>query len=271
MEKSGKPESHGSHDSPHHITPLNVYGRVFGSLICLTIITVATSYCDFGSLNILIAMAIATIKALLVILFFMGLKYEGQENNVTFFCSFVFLAIFVGLTSSDLLYRSTPEPVKPDASELTMSGPPADVQKLVKPTPELVAKGKALFTQNCVTCHGGEGKGDGPAAAALTPKPRNFTATEGWKFGRTVSGIFKTVTNGSPGTPMPPFAGLSAEDRFAVAHYVRTFMSSAPEDTGADVAALTKEVGTPPKPHLSVERAMEKVAEEWAAGHPAGK
>src|SRR5262245_31653359 len=98
---SGKKEHHA-----HHVTPLHVYYRVFVSLIALTIITVASSYVDFGgNANILIAMVIATAKALMVILFFMGLKYEGQENNVTFFCSFVFLTIFVSLTASDLFYR----------------------------------------------------------------------------------------------------------------------------------------------------------------------
>jgi mono/diheme cytochrome c family protein len=35
--------------------------------------------------------------------------------------------------------------------------------------------GKAIFTQNCVMCHGAAGKGDGPAAAGLNPKPANFT------------------------------------------------------------------------------------------------
>ena len=42
---------------------------------------------------------------------------------------------------------------------------------------ELAEHGKELFGQNCATCHGASGKGDGPGAAALNPKPRNFTDT----------------------------------------------------------------------------------------------
>lgn len=253
--------------SAHHIVPMAVYTRVFATLIVLTVITVASSYVDFGSANILIAMLIATAKALLVVLFFMGLKYDGQENNVTFFASFVFLAIFVGLTSSDLFYRINPPPVKVDPSDLQASAEPVDVKKLVHETPELLAKGKALYAQQCITCHGADGKGDGPAAGTLTPKPRNFTGTEGWKFGRSVANIFGTLTKGSPGTAMPAFSALSAEERFALAHYVHSITPSPPADKPEDIAVLEKELGAKPKPHLSIDQAMELMAREYESSH----
>src|SRR5689334_10073029 len=126
----------------HQVTPLKVYYLVWAALVVGTIVTVASSYIDFGgSLNILIAMVIATVKAMLVILFFMGLKYDGQENNVTFFSSFAFLSIFVGLTASDIFYRTPLEPVKVDASELAQSAAPIDIKGLITPNPQLVEKG----------------------------------------------------------------------------------------------------------------------------------
>jgi cytochrome c oxidase subunit 4 len=56
--------------SEHHITPLKTYLVIAGALFCLTAITVWVSYFDFGSLNIIIAMGVATFKATLVALFF---------------------------------------------------------------------------------------------------------------------------------------------------------------------------------------------------------
>ena len=58
-----------------------------------------------GSVNFTIAMAIATVKAFLVVLFFMGMKYDTNENRIIFFSSFIFLFIFVFLTYSDVLFR----------------------------------------------------------------------------------------------------------------------------------------------------------------------
>lgn len=258
-----KHENHG-----HHLVPLTTYWRVFGALIALTILTVVTSYIDFGGgWNILIAMGIATVKALLVTLIFMGLWYDSQENNVTFFSSFVFLSIFVGLAGADLFYRPDLQPAKVDASELAQSGEKVDVAALVKPTPELIGKGQAIYAQQCATCHGAGGKGDGPAASALVPKPRNFHDTEGWKNGRTVSAVFKTLTEGIPGTPMPPFSGLSASDRFALVHYVRTLMPNQPADEAGAIEALAKTLGGPTKPRMSIEAAMDKVSKEWDASH----
>ncbi len=95
--------------------------------------------------------------------------------------------------------------------------------------PVLVAKGKKVFMQNCVPCHGVKGNGMGPVGQYMNPRPRNFvdpTAPNG-KFlnkhgGGSVAGIYWVATHGLPGTAMAGFPQLSSADRHAVAEYVRS-------------------------------------------------
>jgi mono/diheme cytochrome c family protein len=87
-----------------------------------------------------------------------------------------------------------------------------------KKTPELVAKGQASFARYCASCHGPKGEGDGPAARALKPKPRNLL-TEPLKSPG-AAGVHETLTNGVKGTAMMPFKHLSDEDRWALSYYV---------------------------------------------------
>jgi len=93
-----------------------------------------------------------------------------------------------------------------------------------KSTPELIAKGKELYTTNCFTCHGDKGDGQGPAGKYMVPKkPRNFTKDK-FVNGSDPAGIFKTVTNGLPNTAMVSFKttpGLTTDEaRWAVAYYI---------------------------------------------------
>ena len=88
---------------------------------------------------------------------------------------------------------------------------------------ELLAKGKQVYQQLCTGCHGPNGDGKGPVAAALTPKPADFTDDE-WKHGGSDQEVFNTVTRGVPGTAMPPFgAQLSEGDRRGLVFYVKSF------------------------------------------------
>jgi mono/diheme cytochrome c family protein len=102
-----------------------------------------------------------------------------------------------------------------------------EVQKLAAPasTPDSVAKGKELFAGkgNCVSCHGADGKGDGPAGAALDPPPRNLHAKAEYKYGAGDHGVYRTVFYGVDGTGMAPLEGvLSSEEIWNVVHYVHT-------------------------------------------------
>ena len=66
------------------------------------------------------------------------------------------------------------------------------------------AKGKAVYDARCSFCHGSSGKGDGPAGAALQPRPTNFTDPGFWKTASPEI-IKLVIVNGKPGTAMVPF------------------------------------------------------------------
>ena len=91
-------------------------------------------------------------------------------------------------------------------------------------------RGKELFTSGaqCATCHGLQGRGDGPAAAELrdvwdrpVPVPDLTRGEMGLKGGSDLEDIFRVLTLGMAGTPMPSFESLPARDRWDLAAYVR--------------------------------------------------
>lgn len=206
----------------HHITPIAVYVKTLLALLVLTVLTVAASYMDFGKANIFVSLGIATVKAALVMMFFMGLKYDNALNRVVILSSFLALALFLWLSASDLWTRMPETPVKvvSAAGALGMD----DIKKLEASTPELVAKGKEIFNVNCAVCHGAEGKGDGVGGQALNPKPRNFhLPASAWKNGTSGKSIYVTLSYGIPGSGMAAYKSLPPGDRWALVHYVQTW------------------------------------------------
>ena len=117
--------------------------------------------------------------------------------------------------------------------------PPVDPAMVMTATPKLLARGEVLFKQNCTSCHGDAGRGDGPAVATLNPKPRNFTQPDKWTRGYRITDIFTTVTIGVKGTGMAAFDFIVPADRMALVHYVRSLGSF---DHGAEDAKATEEL-----------------------------
>ncbi|OGQ04044.1 MAG: hypothetical protein A3F82_06810 [Deltaproteobacteria bacterium RIFCSPLOWO2_12_FULL_44_12] len=223
------------HKEKKHKGHAKAYIKVWVALLVLTIITVVVSYYNFGTWNILVAMLVATVKGALVCLFFMHLLYDNRVNQVVFVSAFAFLGIFVGLTASDELFRTTEKAVVVAQEASTPSG--ADMNKLRVASPQLVEKGKQLYSVQCAVCHGAAGKGDGPGAPALNPKPRDFTSGY-WRFGGQPTHVFKTISEGSPGTAMAAFGTLGVEERWSLVHFVRSIAPNPPDDKPEDLAAL---------------------------------
>src|SRR5262245_20942283 len=67
--------------------------------------------------------------------------------------------------------------------------------------------GRRVYGERCASCHGDDGGGDGPAAAAFVPRPRNFRDPAFW-HDRTAADVKAIVKRGKPGTMMPPFDGV---------------------------------------------------------------
>ena len=89
----------------HHIPPLRLYYSVFAALIVGTLLTVAAAKVDFGALNNVVMLVIACTKALLVILFFMHVRWSSRLTWVVAAAGFFWLLILFSITMSDYLSR----------------------------------------------------------------------------------------------------------------------------------------------------------------------
>ena len=91
--------------SEHHVVPLRIYFAVFGALMVFTAITVAVAFLDLGPLNNVVMLGIAVLKATLVILYFMHVKYGTRLIPVVVGSGVFFLLVLFGITMSDYLTR----------------------------------------------------------------------------------------------------------------------------------------------------------------------
>jgi cytochrome c oxidase subunit 4 len=102
MEPSSTPCSQAcAETSLAHVVEVRVLLAVFAALIALTAITVTVSYYDFGAFNLIVALGVATIKAALVALWFMHLRYESGLNAFIFLVGVAFLGLFLIIAMLD--------------------------------------------------------------------------------------------------------------------------------------------------------------------------
>ena len=134
-------------------------------------------------------------------------------------------------------------------------------------SPQDLEAGKHIYTRKCAQCHGDDGKGDGPAAAEVFPKPRDFTRGV-FKIRTTPSGavptdddLFRAVTNGLPGSSMPAWNVLADRERWQVIYYLKTFSDKFQEPAPPPIT-IPKEV---PASSESIARGQElfRDAECW--------
>jgi cytochrome c oxidase subunit 4 len=89
------------------VVPVKTYVAVFVALLLLTGLTTGVAFIDLGAeLNTIVALTIAVIKALLVILFFMHVKYSPGLTKMVVVAGFFFLALLVAFTLADELTRT---------------------------------------------------------------------------------------------------------------------------------------------------------------------
>lgn len=127
------------------------------------------------------------------------------------------------------------ESVKPQAKAKPLSK--EEKEKPWKFSDNFVAHGKAVYAQNCASCHGEKGLGDGIAA---TPETRNLVEGD-WKQGGTSIALFKTLQNGIEGTGMVSFKDqIKPVDRWSLVHYIRSITENKPEDDEEKLKAFAK-------------------------------
>jgi mono/diheme cytochrome c family protein len=140
-----------------------------------------------------------------------------------------------------------------------------------QPPFDMISRGKNVYDAHCVECHGPTGKGDGPAAALLTPRPRDFTSAK-YKLRTTETGnlptdedVIRSVANGLYGSAMPGWKGiLSDSDLRDVVEYLKSlsprFASERP-----NIVGLGPAVESSPESVVRGQRVYEKL--QCAACH----
>lgn len=93
---------------------------------------------------------------------------------------------------------------------------------LAPSAPPDISRGAAIYVEQCASCHGAAGHGDGPNARALNPAPVAFAEIERARR-RSIFGLYQVIGQGLDGTAMASFSHLSSDDRWALAFYVGGF------------------------------------------------
>jgi cytochrome c oxidase subunit IV len=90
----------------HTVVSPKVYLAIFGSLLVFTALTVGASYLELGVFNAVVALTIAVIKAVLVILFFMHIRYSSKLTKLTVAAGFFTLIVLITMTMTDYISRA---------------------------------------------------------------------------------------------------------------------------------------------------------------------
>lgn len=113
-----------------HVISKNVYFAIFAALLLLTALTTGVAFVDLGPWNTVVALAIACVKATLVLLFFMHLRWSTQLNRIAWLSALLWLGLMIGITSIDFLSRSwTPVPQGWEATSLHQPSPSIENKK----------------------------------------------------------------------------------------------------------------------------------------------
>jgi cytochrome c oxidase subunit IV len=93
-------------EAQHHVVSPRIYVIVGSTLLVLTGATVWASYQEWGVFNPIAALAIAVVKAMIVVLFFMHVKYSSKLTKLTVFCGLFTFLTLIGMTLADYVSRA---------------------------------------------------------------------------------------------------------------------------------------------------------------------
>jgi cytochrome c oxidase subunit 4 len=129
MADTAVPET--AHDAPGgvgHVVPLTILVAVFLTLVVLTIVTVTAARVNLGSYGLYVALAIAGVKASLVLLYFMHLRYDRPFNAMILLACLVFVVLFISLamTDSSAYHASVDKGQAPGVKQHKLLGPPGE-------------------------------------------------------------------------------------------------------------------------------------------------
>lgn len=213
--------AHHDHDG-HHITPLRVLVGVLVVLLVLTALTVYTAInWNLGVMgNTLLAIAIATVKATLVCMYFMHLRHDNQMYTAALVTCIGLVLLFIGASIGDIATRDRIDPIR---AQLVNPMPNNVAERaFLANASEQVRAGREVFMSTCSACHTSTGAG-GPLGANLLSS--RFIAertadqlVEYIKAGRSLDDPHNRI-----GMVMPAMGGnpnLSDEQLYAVVAYI---------------------------------------------------
>lgn len=200
-----------------------VYWKVYVTLVVLLCISVAGPHLGILWVTLITAFGVALLKANLVVQNFMHLRVERRFIKWMLTTTLVLVALFLAGTMPDIMKHQGLRwvsnaakaevargiPLHPEAAEAAES--PSGGERVEHAA---VAGGsddsapqnfdaKGTFNSVCATCHGQDGKGDGPAGGALNPKPADFTDPAFWKANAD-SVLFKAIKEGGASVGKSP-------------------------------------------------------------------
>ncbi|HJV94554.1 MAG TPA: cytochrome C oxidase subunit IV family protein [Albitalea sp.] len=134
-----------------HISPKSTYYAIFGALMALTALTIYVAFQHLGWLNFPVAISIALVKASLVVLFFMHVKYSSKLTKLLVASTFFFLAALFGLTMTD--YMSRGWFTSPRGTATAGMLPKLSAAELPAVSEQALANPQPLFEATCGSCH----------------------------------------------------------------------------------------------------------------------
>lgn len=216
------------------------YQKIYFTLLILLVISVAGPFLGIGWVTLVTAFGIALVKANMVIQNFMHLKWERRIAKLVLATSLALMVLFYGAVAPDIQNHEGRNWVNDAALAATARGieaphgdeaapagehAPATTES-IEPAEPTVFDAAASYTMICSSCHGPTGAGDGPGAAALTPKPANFTDPAFWAD-KTDAELAKAIREGGAAVgksaSMPPWGSVYDEAKAeALVGYLKT-------------------------------------------------